>query len=254
MRSIVSVVCFVLLTSLQRNPLGTVNNVPVVLTYDDALNVHLDYVLKHLTRLNSRHFYLTVAAPVPETGIDDWRKVALNGHELGNHTLFIRALAISPAWLRAPRVCIVSAYSSEANADEPAWRIHFFNLLTEKTNALLLIRVEYDGARYFVCASDSVRLCCRSRCVGNRWWPNTITWFDVNDTVWTIILPKKWLPLLSKAMTEKGLVVFLFHGVGGEHSINVSRKEHNKLLGFEWKKKKRYLGCPDDDVIEKLNK
>jgi hypothetical protein len=33
-------------------------------------------------------------------------------------------------------------------------------------------------------------------------------------------------------MTKHALVVFLFHGVGGEHSLNVSSLDHQRLLQF----------------------
>jgi hypothetical protein len=33
-------------------------------------------------------------------------------------------------------------------------------------------------------------------------------------------------------MKENGLVVFLFHGVGGEHGLNVDLKEHQELIAF----------------------
>jgi sialate O-acetylesterase len=33
-------------------------------------------------------------------------------------------------------------------------------------------------------------------------------------------------------MESNSLIVFLFHGVGGEHSYNVSLEAHSKLLHF----------------------
>src|SRR5689334_12514889 len=60
----------------------------VVLTYDDALNTHLDHVIPLLDSFGLKGtFYLTAYAPACKR-IDDWRKAAAEGHELGNHTLF----------------------------------------------------------------------------------------------------------------------------------------------------------------------
>src|SRR6188508_3033860 len=61
----------------------------VVLTYDDALNVHLDKVIPLLDSLKFRGtFYLSGYFPGCRDRISDWRKAAGVGHELGNHTLF----------------------------------------------------------------------------------------------------------------------------------------------------------------------
>jgi hypothetical protein len=40
------------------------------------------------------------------------------------------------------------------------------------------------------------------------------------------------IELIKKAMKEGSLVVFLFHGVGGEHGLNVELEEHRKLISF----------------------
>jgi sialate O-acetylesterase len=38
--------------------------------------------------------------------------------------------------------------------------------------------------------------------------------------------------LVRKASETGSLLVFLFHGVGGEHSLNVSLEAHRELLQF----------------------
>src|SRR5688572_16085584 len=61
----------------------------VVLTYDDALNVHLDNVIPALDSLNLKGtFYLTGNFPGSRDRVADWSKAAKKGHELANHTLF----------------------------------------------------------------------------------------------------------------------------------------------------------------------
>src|SRR5437868_7851332 len=69
----------------------------VVLTYDDALNVHLDNVIPLLDSLALKAtFYLTAYSPGCAKRIDDWRKAAVRGHELGNHTLFHPCIGNAP--------------------------------------------------------------------------------------------------------------------------------------------------------------
>jgi len=78
-----------LVTHAQFNPAWRGKKAAVVLTYDDALNVHLDNAIPLLDSLGLKGtFYLTAFAPASKNRIGDWRKVAANGHELGNHTLF----------------------------------------------------------------------------------------------------------------------------------------------------------------------
>jgi sialate O-acetylesterase len=40
------------------------------------------------------------------------------------------------------------------------------------------------------------------------------------------------IALVKKAMEDHALLVFLFHGVGGEHNLNVSLPAHRELLQF----------------------
>lgn len=40
------------------------------------------------------------------------------------------------------------------------------------------------------------------------------------------------IELVNKALEKGSLLVFLFHGVGGEHDLNVSVAAHRKLLRY----------------------
>jgi len=70
----------------------------VVLTYDDALNTHLDNVIPLLDSLGFKGtFYLSASFPGCRNRLENWKKASAEGHELGNHTLYHHALAIYPA-------------------------------------------------------------------------------------------------------------------------------------------------------------
>lgn len=59
----------------------------VVLTYDDAIPQQLDNAIPVLDSLGLKAtFYIT--AYFARERLDDWKKVAAKGYELGNHTLF----------------------------------------------------------------------------------------------------------------------------------------------------------------------
>ena len=78
----------------------------ISLTFDDALNVHLDRVIPALdSRGLHGTFFVTLGAPSFTARLDAWRRAAAGGHELGNHTIH------HPAWRR-------KSYVTEGNAIE----------------------------------------------------------------------------------------------------------------------------------------
>ena len=61
----------------------------VVITYDDAINQHLDNAIPVLDSLGLKaSFYLTAFSSSMQTRLSDWKKLAVTGAELGNHTLY----------------------------------------------------------------------------------------------------------------------------------------------------------------------
>ncbi len=60
-----------------------------MLTYDDAIDPHLDKAIPVLDSLGLKaSFYLTCSSPAFTKRTAEWKRVAANGHELANHTLF----------------------------------------------------------------------------------------------------------------------------------------------------------------------
>jgi sialate O-acetylesterase len=62
------------------------------------------------------------------------------------------------------------------------------------------------------------------------------------------------ISLVKKAMETNGLIVFLFHGVGGEHPLNVSLNEHNTLLRFIKHNEKNIWIAPMVDIAAFIKK
>ena len=50
------------------------------------------------------------------------------------------------------------------------------------------------------------------------------------------------IDLVKQAQASNSLLVFLFHGVGGGHSLNVALAEHHKLLAVSQTEPVRHLG------------
>jgi hypothetical protein len=60
---------------------------------------------------------------------------------------------------------------------------------------------------------------------------------------------ERLIGLVKEAMAKNALLVFLFHGVGGEHSLNVSSCDHRKLLGFLKANEKQIWIAPLVDIV-----
>jgi len=62
------------------------------------------------------------------------------------------------------------------------------------------------------------------------------------------------IDLVKKAMQTHTLLVFLFHGVGGGHNINVDINAHSQLLHFLKENEKSIWIAPMVDVAEAIKK
>jgi len=60
----------------------------------------------------------------------------------------------------------------------------------------------------------------------------------------------KLIDLVKQGIAKKALLIFLFHGVGGEHSLNVSLEAHAELLQFLKQHEKEVWVAPMIDVAE----
>ena len=223
---------------------GSWNNhkAAVVLTYDDALNVHLDNVVPALDAAGMKGtFYVPGnALPLVER-MDEWREIAQNGHELGNHTLFHPCDGSLPGreWVSADQD--LSAYS--------------FSQLTEEIRVgnVLLKGIDGKDLRTFAytCGDKSVQDSSFVQAISD-WFPaardvvyriekqGEINRMEVGSFVAMNHTGEELIAQVEKVREEGGLLVFLFHGVGGEHNINVSLEAHNQLV--------EYLQAHEDEI------
>lgn len=206
----------------------------VSLTYDDALNVHLDNVVPALDSLGFKGtFYLTGYFTAVRERAAEWKPVADNGHELGNHTLFHPCSGSRPGrdWV-SPEYDLDS-YTVRRIAEE----IKMTNILltaidgkTRRTLAYTCGDTKAGDSSYV----DAIRQdFVAARGVNEKLEKATqVDLFDIGAFMINGQSGDELVELVKKAMRENAWLVFLFHGVGGEHSLNVSLDAHNKLLGF----------------------
>ncbi|MBL7813953.1 MAG: polysaccharide deacetylase family protein [Saprospiraceae bacterium] len=206
----------------------------VVLTYDDALNVHLDNAIPALDSLCFKGtFYLSGAFDGCKTRLKDWRKAAENGHELGNHTLFHPCDGSKSGrnWLTAERD--MSKYSVQRMTDE----IKATNVLLEAIDGQKKRTFAYtcgDMTIGDVNFMDSLRQdFVAARAVRHEMHPlSKVDLYNVDCYAINGQTGAQMIDLVKKAMDSGELLVFLFHGVGGGHGLNVDLNAHRELLHF----------------------
>jgi peptidoglycan/xylan/chitin deacetylase (PgdA/CDA1 family) len=75
--------------SAQQDQTWNGKKAAVVITYDDAIDEHLNNAIPLLDSLGLKAtFYITGFSTSMQKRLNEWKSIATNGHELGNHTLY----------------------------------------------------------------------------------------------------------------------------------------------------------------------
>jgi len=206
----------------------------VVLTYDDALNSHLDDVLPLLDSLNLKAtFYVSTYSEAFRNRINDWRKLAQEGHELGNHTIFHPCIGKEDRpWVNENYD--MSTYTVERMVDE----IKINNTLLEavdgkreRTFAFTCGDMTVGDKNFFI---DELK----NDLIGARGVRHEmhkmkdVDTYNIDSYMINGESGEQLIALVKKAIESNSLLVFLFHGVGGDHSLNVSLAAHRQLLEY----------------------
>ncbi|UZD23840.1 polysaccharide deacetylase family protein [Algoriphagus halophytocola] len=206
----------------------------VVLTYDDALNVHLDHVVPDLeVRGLKGTFYLSAFFPGSKNRIQDWKKAGALGHELGNHTLYHPCDASLPGreWVSPDNDL------HQYTTDQILKEIRMTNVFLESLDGQKERTFAYTcgdtatGEGSFVAAIQDDFVASRGvrgamNRIGNINLSNVDS-YGINGQT-----GEELIALVKEAQEKQALITFLFHGVGGEHSLNVSLEAHRELLDY----------------------
>ena len=206
----------------------------VVLTYDDAIDVDLDNVLPVLDSLNLKAtFYLIGSSDVVNNRINEWRRAAKEGNELGNHSLFHPCDGSLPGRGFVTPENDLSKYS-------------VYRAVAEiKINNTLLKAIDGKDHRTFAYPCGDLK-------IGDVYFYNqlknefagargvnpglqTIDEIDLSNINCYMIngqTANYMIGLVKQAVQTHRLLVFLFHGVGGGHNINVNSSAHSQLLHY----------------------
>lgn len=236
--------------SAQNNNLWNGKKCAVVLTYDDALNVHLDNVIPCLDSAGFKGtFYVIGESEVLSKRLQDWRKAAANGHELGNHTLTHPCDGSMPgrSWVNDENN--LSKFSYHRVVNEIKITNTLLNAIdgkTERSFAYPCGDMIVDSVYYY---QEFEKVFPGAR--GIKGGLESLTSVNLHDIKCFFIAnhsAEYMTGLVDQAIESNSLLVFLFHGVGGEHSINVSNEAHSALVKYLKKKESEIWVAPLVDV------
>jgi sialate O-acetylesterase len=254
------IIAFVLLLTgtsakyAQDNKVWHNKSCAVVLTYDDAIDVDLDNVVPALDSMKLKGtFYLIGSSPVIGKRLNEWKLAALEGHELGNHSMNHPCDGGLPGRSFITPANDLSKYTVDRMVSE-----------VRATNALLK---SIDGKDKRTYAYP-----CGDRKIGDKYYFDdlkndfvaargtnsglqTATQVDLSNIDCYAISGQSaeyMINLVKKAQQTHTLLVFLFHGVGGGHTLNVGLKEHSQLLHYLKANEKDIWIAPMVDVAEKI--
>jgi sialate O-acetylesterase len=206
----------------------------VVLTYDDALDVHLDYVIPYLNKQNVRAtFYLPGKATSVSSRMDEWEIVAASGHELGNHSLFhpCHGLSKNRKWVK-PEYDL-DTYTLSRLLDELDLANSLLKAIDgerKRTYAYTCGDLEVEDSIYTPLLYDRF-VAARGVQKGFN-IPGKINWFNLKIFGVHDAQADELIKQVEQAREKNALLVFVFHGVGGGHSLNVSIDVHHKLIDY----------------------
>ena len=239
---------------LQNAKVWTNKQCAVVLTYDDAIDVDLDNVVPALDSMKFKGtFYIIGSSPVVDKRMNEWRHAAKKGHELGNHALFHPCDGSLPGRGFVGPDNDLSKYTVSRAVNEI------------RVNNTLLKAIDGKDSRTFAYP-------CGDRKIGDVFFYDqlrkdfagargvspglqTIDKVDLDNIDCYGINGQSaeyMINLVKQAMKTHTLLVFLFHGVGGGHNINVGLKEHSALLHFIKQNEKEIWVAPMVQVAEHI--
>ena len=221
----------------------------VVLTYDDAINQHLDNAIPVLDSLGLKAtFYITAFSPSMRSRMNDWKKLAGKGHELGNHTLYHPCVGgKGREWVKPDYD--MNNYTVQRMIDETRMTNVFLQALdgkTKRTFAFTCGDMKIADSSFINAMKDDF---VAARAVRNQMHKiNEIDLYNVDCYIVNGETGAQMIEWAKQAIATNSLLVVLFHGVGGGNSLNVSPAAHREFLQFLKKNEKDIWIAPMIDV------
>ncbi|MEJ0102679.1 MAG: polysaccharide deacetylase family protein [Bacteroidota bacterium] len=227
-------VFIVLNGSAQHDAVWNGKKCAVVLTYDDGLNIDLTNVIPALDSEGLKGtFYISDYFNGLNSQVFKWRAAATNGHELANHTIFHPCTGGLPGREFVKPDYDLNNYTVRRMTDE----------IRAMNNILKAIDGKNDRTFAFPCGDTKIHDTAYMDGLKNDFIaargvnpemlpPGKIDLYNIGCYAMNGQSGEQMIDLVKEAIAGHTLLVFLFHGVGGEHSLNVSLSAHSQLLHF----------------------
>ena len=240
--------------SAQNNKVWNGKKCAVVITYDDAIDQHLDNAVPLLDSLGLKAtFYLTAYSASMQKRMPDWKKLAVNGHELGNHTLY-HPCDGGPGRTWVKPEYDMRKYTVQRMVDEVRMTNVFLNALDGKTKRTFAFTCGdmkignssfIEGMKNDFVAARAVRSQMHKLSEVDLY---NVDCYAVNGET-----ADQMIGWAKKAMETNSLLVVLFHGVGGGNSLNVTLPAHREFLKFLQQNEKDIWIAPMIEVAEYIS-
>ncbi|WP_105101449.1 polysaccharide deacetylase family protein [Microbulbifer pacificus] len=230
--------------------------VAVVLTYDDALDSHLDIAIPQLDEHKlPGTFYLSGARPSIRMRLHEWRRAAERGHELGNHMLYhpCRKSLSNRSWVKSWQD--LDNYTLEQFVDE----VQATNSMLEAIDGKKQRTFAYPCGDMTAGGEDVIpelkKLVPAARLFsadGQHQLSDgdfyRIASFDGADKS-----AEELIAVVEAARENHSLVGFMFHGVGGDY-ITVSSEAHKALVDYLAAHPERYWVATMEEAVAHLKR
>ncbi|HMW72753.1 MAG TPA: polysaccharide deacetylase family protein [Cellvibrionaceae bacterium] len=208
----------------------------VSLSYDDTLDSQLDNAVPSLNKFNIKGtFYLIAAAPALQTRLEAWRKVAQQGHELGNHTLFHQCSKSQPGRDFVLEKNNLDKISLDQMVDQVKLANTFLFMLDGKTERTMttpcLDKKVANGENYVEAVRTLFVGIKNTGGSGVTEDMNTLDPAYVSVTLPSNITGKELIAIVEQAVAKGTMANFTFHGINGDY-LTVSNQAHEELLSY----------------------
>jgi peptidoglycan/xylan/chitin deacetylase (PgdA/CDA1 family) len=224
----------------------------VVLTYDDGLNVHLENAIPALDTVALKAtFYISDYSGALQAHIPRWRHAAASGHELANHSIYHPCEGGRPGRTFVKPAYDLNNYTVQRMVDET------------RTMNTLLTAIDGKTKRTFAypCGDMKIRDTAYIELLKNNFAAargvvpaiqpaGKVDLYNVGSYPVSGQSGAELIALVKKAEATGGLLVFLFHGVGGGHNLDVSLSAHRELLHYLKSREKDIWIAPMLEVAE----
>ena len=198
----------------------------ISLSYDDTLNSQLDNAVPVLNKHGIKaSFYLILSSPVLFERMQEWRALASQGHELGNHTIYHPCSGSLPDrdWVR-PHTDM-DKRTVEHMRDEVRVANTFLKAIDGKSERTLTLPcgdvMTRDGN--YVPHVEDLLVAIK----GAEGLPADFASLAVPSDV----TGKELIAMVQAAAARGGMANIIFHGVGGDH-LQVATDAHAELIQY----------------------